>query len=126
MLKRTVGQVHAVDGVDLEVKAGETLGSSASRAAASRRSARTIIKLDRADRREDHRSNGDDITQLQAPSGCAECGASMQIVFQDPYASLNPRMTVRDIVAEPLRIHGVSTRAEGGQRASTSSCGPSA
>ena len=65
---------------------------------------------------------GQDITRLSAARRCGRVRRQLQIVFQDPYASLNPRMTVRDIVGEPLRDPRHRDRAARASRASTSCC----
>ena len=104
VVRRQVGAVHAVDGVSFTIRKGETLGLVGETGSGKSTTARLVLRLlePTSGRVE---LEGQDIT---AASGAQlrKARQEMQMIFQDPYASLDPRMTVRDIVGEPLVIWG--------------------
>jgi oligopeptide/dipeptide ABC transporter ATP-binding protein len=106
LLKRTVGYIHAVDGVSFEIAPGETLGLVGESGCGKSTTARVILRLLQSTGGE-VTFNGKAISEL-SDDEMRELRKDIQIVFQDPYASLNPRMTVRQIVAEPLIVHGIA------------------
>ncbi len=103
LFKRQIGAVRAVDGVDLEVHAGETLGIVGESGCGKSTAARLLMCLERPTAGS-VLYRGEDITRLSGRALKA-VRRNIQMVFQDPYTSLNPRMTVGDIVGEPFDIH---------------------
>jgi oligopeptide/dipeptide ABC transporter ATP-binding protein len=109
MFRRSTRQLHAVDGVDLHVLPGETLGLVGESGCGKSTLGRTMIRLlDPTYGRITF--EGEDITQLSQRE-LRPLRKRMQIIFQDPYSSLNPRMTVRQIVGEAIQIHGLAKTA---------------
>jgi oligopeptide/dipeptide ABC transporter ATP-binding protein len=114
LLRRHSIPLRAVDDVALRIHAGETLGLVGESGCGKSTLGRLLIRLI-APTTGNIVFDGTDITRLDATT-LREKRRSMQIIFQDPYGALNPRMSVHDIVAEPLRIHGARAGAETRQR----------
>ncbi|HDQ72817.1 MAG TPA: ATP-binding cassette domain-containing protein [Chloroflexi bacterium] len=116
--RRVVGQVRAVDGVNFFVREGETLGLVGESGCGKTTTGRCILRAYEPTAGEVwFRKNGEMVNIFQVPhKDMKPFRREMQIIFQDPFSSLNPRMTVMDIVGEPLRIHGI---AKGGELKAT-------
>jgi peptide/nickel transport system ATP-binding protein/oligopeptide transport system ATP-binding protein len=114
VLRRKVGTVHAVDGVSFSLGVGETLGLVGESGCGKSTVARSVLRLVEPTSGA-IRIDGKDITHL-SKTDLRPVRRSMQIVFQDPFASLNPRMTAGDIVGEPLSVHGLASGAEKQER----------
>jgi len=109
-LQRVVGYVKAVDGVSLDVRRGETVGLVGESGCGKSTLGRTILRLiEPTEGRIEF--DGKDFTDLPARS-LKPFRAEMQMIFQDPIGSLNPRMSVGDIVGEGLLVHGLKDRKE--------------
>ncbi len=103
LFKRQVGAVRAVDGVDMKLYKGETLGVVGESGCGKSTTARLLMRLEKPTEGQ-ILFHGEDIAQLSGKALKA-VRRNIQIVLQDPYSSLNPRMTVGDIVGEPFQIH---------------------
>jgi len=106
LVRRVVGEVHAVCDVSFELRQGETLGLVGESGCGKSTTGRAILQLHKATSGS-VRFEGEELT-TKSRREMQSIRRDLQIVFQDPYASLNPRMPVNEIVAEPLRIHGLA------------------
>jgi oligopeptide transport system ATP-binding protein len=114
IIQRKVGAVQAVDGVSFQVKRGETLGLVGESGCGKSTTGRAILQLYKPTAGEVI-FQGKDLTKLDG-GDMRRMRRHLQMIFQDPYASLNPRMTVGNIVSEPMQIHKLVPKGERTQR----------
>lgn len=103
LLKKTIGHVKAVDGVSFELKRGETFGLVGESGCGKTTTGKAIVRLEPSFDGKIY-CKGHEITNL-SDTEMRSHRATTQMIFQDPYSSLNPRMTIADIIAEPIRFH---------------------
>jgi oligopeptide transport system ATP-binding protein len=114
IFQRQVGAVKAVDGVSFTIKKGETLGLVGESGCGKSTTGRAILQLHRPTAGE-VLFQGTDLTKLHGEA-MRRMRRKVQMIFQDPYASLNPRMTVGSIISEPMQIHNLVDRSHRNQR----------
>ncbi len=110
IIQREVGAVHAVDDVSFDVKCGETVGLVGESGCGKSTAGRTILQLYKPTSGHIF-FEGEDLAKLHGER-LRQMRRRMQMIFQDPYASLNPRMTVEEIIGEPLIVHNAARGSE--------------
>jgi oligopeptide/dipeptide ABC transporter ATP-binding protein len=108
-VRHRVGEIHAVCGVSLSITPGETLGLVGESGCGKSTTGRAILQLIKATSGS-VRFDGTELTELKG-NDLRRMRRDIQVVFQDPFASLDPRMPVGEAIAEPLHIHGIGTRS---------------
>src|SRR5437870_10234934 len=114
-LKRTVGHVRAVDGVDFHIDEGETLGLVGESGCGKTTTARCVLRAIEPTAGEIFMRVADgsvvELGRLR-PAELRALRREMQMIFQDPFTSRNPRLTLLDLVGAPLRVHGMKSRRD--------------
>ena len=111
IISRVVAEVKAVDGVSFFIKRGETLGLVGESGCGKTTTGRCILQLEKATAGE-ILYNGKDLTKLTQKE-MSPIREKIQVIFQDPFSSLNPRMKIGDILTEPMAVHNIITDKEG-------------
>lgn len=114
IVQREVGAVQAVDNVSFEIRKGETLGLVGESGCGKSTTGRTILQLYRPTSGRVFYGDSE-LTSLKGES-LRQMRRNMQMIFQDPYASLNPRLTIGNIIAEPLEVHKIGSKTEQRER----------
>ena len=114
VFQRHVGDIKAVDGINFFVRRGETLGLVGESGCGKSTTGRTILQLYRPTAGKVY-FEGQDLTTMKGEQ-LRRMRRKMQMIFQDPYASLNPRMTIGNIIGEPLEVHNIAKGKEKRER----------